>query len=234
MFSKQLFLHKECIGGLKTNLRSHAKTCLLITCSCKNHEKINKHAHLDDIQRYGWGTLAHLSWTSIGLMCFPSGFWGYLAEILNTLRKYNQFFNRIYTLLICFDIQTTKKKKRKTSRKPKKHTNLEKTKKRKNKKQKQKNNALTETQTSPRIFCFSSGFFGFVGVLKLRRYQRMQPKHLARIDGRHVHKWKECGRNTVSLCLTIPIGKKIYMCIYIYIDHKPPKTHALTARLSDI
>ena len=140
MFSKQLFLHKECIGGLKTNLRSHAKTCLLITCSCKNHEKINKHAHLDDIQRYGWGTLAHLSWTSIGLMCFPSGFWGYLAEILKTLRKYNHFFNLIYTLLICFDIQTTNKKKRKTSRKPKKHKPREnqKTQKQKTKTKKQR------------------------------------------------------------------------------------------------
>ena len=167
MFSKQLFLHKECIGGLKTNLRSHAKTCLLITCSCKNHEKINKHAHLDDIQRYGWGTLAHLSWTSIGLMCFPSGFWGYLAEILKTLRKYNQFFNLIYTLLICFDIQTTNKKKnRKTSRKPKKHTNLEKTKKtqkqkkQKNKKPKpwQKPRLLPESFVFPPVFSVLSVF----------------------------------------------------------------------------
>ena len=213
MFSKQLFLHKECIGGLKTNLRSHAKTCLLITCSCKNHEKINKHAHLDDIQRYGWGTLAHLSWTSIGLMCFPSGFWGCLAEILKTLRKYNQF--SILSIL-CSSALTSKPqtKKTKTIEKTKKtHKPRENQKNAKTKKtKKQKTKALTETQTSPRIFCFSSVFFGFVGVLKLRRYQRMQPKHLARIDGRHVHKWKECGRNTVSLCLTIPIGKK-----YIYI-----------------
>ena len=166
-------------------------------------------------------------------------FWvlGIFGRNFKNTEKVQSIFNLIYTLLICFDIQTTNKKKRKPSRKPKKHTNLEKTKKtQKQKTKKQKTKALTETQTSPRIFCFSSGFFGFVGVLKLRRYQRMQPKHLARIDGRHVHKWKECGRNTVSLCLTIPIGKKkyIYICIYIYIDHKPPKTHALTARLSDI
>ena len=107
-----------------------------------------------------------------------------------------------------------KHKKNEKHRENQKNTNLEKTKKTQKPK---KNKALTETQTSPRIFCFSSGFFGFVGVLKLRRYQRMQPKHLARIDGRHVHKWKECGRNTVSLCLTIPIGKKKkYICIYIY------------------
>ena len=167
MFSKQLFLHKECIGGLKTNLRSHAKTCLLITCSCKNHEKINKHAHLDDIQRYGWGTLAHLSWTSIGLMCFPSGFWGYLAEILKTLRKYNQFFNLIYTLLICFDIQTTNKKKRKPSRKPKKHTNLEKTKKT----QKQKK---TKNQSPDRNPDFSQNLLFFLRFFRFCRCSKAE------------------------------------------------------------
>ena len=120
MFSKQLFLHKECIGGLKTNLRSHAKTCLLITCSCKNHEKMNKHAHLDDIQRYGWGTLAHLSWTSIGLMCFPSGFWGYLAEILKTLRKYNQF--SILSILCSSALTSTPQKKKENHRENQKNT----------------------------------------------------------------------------------------------------------------
>ena len=160
-------------------------------------------------------------------------FWvlGIFGRSLKKTEKVQSIFNLIYTLLICFDIQTTNKKT-KNIEKTKKHTNLEKTKKTQKQKTKTKNQttkALTETQTSPRIFCFSSGFFGFVGVLKLRRYQRMQPKHLARIDGRHVHKWKECGRNTVSLCLTLPIGK-----IYIYIDHKPPKTHGLTARLSDM
>ena len=166
MFSKQLFLHKECIGGLKTNLRSHAKTCLLITCSCKNHEKINKHAHLDDIQRYGWGTLAHLSWTSIGLMCFPSGFWGYLAEILKTLRKYNQF--SILSIL-CSSALTSKPqtKKTKTIEKTKKtHTNLEKTKKtQKQKKQKhkkpkpwQKPRLLPESFVFPPVFSVLSVF----------------------------------------------------------------------------
>ena len=168
MFSKQLFLHKECIGGLKTNLRSHAKTCLLITCSCKNHEKINKHAHLDDIQRYGWGTLAHLSWTSIGLMCFPSGFWGYLAEILKTLRKYNQFFNLIYTLLICFDIQTANKKKRKPSRKPKKHTNLEKTKKTQ-KQKKQKNQSPDRNPDFSQNLLFFLRFFRFCRCSKAEK-----------------------------------------------------------------
>ena len=126
---------------------------------------------------------------------FLLGFGDIWQKFLKTLRKYNQF--SILSIL-CSSALTSKpqtKKKRKPSRKPKKHTNLEKTKKtQKQKKQNtQKTKALTETQTSPRIFCFSSGFFGFVGVLKLRRYQRMQPKHLARIDGRHVHKWKECG-----------------------------------------
>ena len=163
MFSKQLFLHKECIGGLKTNLRSHAKTCLLITCSCKNHEKIDKHAHLDDIQRYGWGTLAHLSWTSIGLMCFPSGFWGYLAEILKTLRKYNQFFNLIYTLLICFDIQITNKKTKNIEKTKKTHKPRENQKKRKNKKNKkpkpwQKPRLLPESFVFPPVFSVLSVF----------------------------------------------------------------------------
>ena len=31
MFSKQLLLHKECVGGSKTNFRGHVKTCLLMT-----------------------------------------------------------------------------------------------------------------------------------------------------------------------------------------------------------
>ena len=165
MFSKQLFLHKECIGGLKTNLRSHAKTCLLITCSCKNHEKMNKHAHLDDIQRYGWGTLAHLSWTSIGLMCFPSGFWGYLAEILKTLRKYNQF--SILSIL-CSSALTSKpqtKKKRKPSRKPKKHTNLEKTKK--TQKQKKQKNKKTKPWQKPRLLPESFVFPPVFSVLSV-------------------------------------------------------------------
>ena len=165
MFSKQFFLHKECIGGLKTNLRSHAKTCLLITCSCKNHEKINKHAHLDDIQRYGWGTLAHLSWTSIGLMCFPSGFWGYLAEIKKKLRKYNQF--SILSIL-CSSALTSKPQTKKTKNieKTKKHTNLEKTKKtqkqkkQKNKKPKpwQKPRLLPESFVFPPVFSVLSVF----------------------------------------------------------------------------
>ena len=169
MFSKQLFLHKECIGGLKTNLRSHAKTCLLITCSCKNHEKIKKHAHLDDIQRYGWGTLAHLSWTSIGLMCFPSGFWGYLAEILKTLRKYNQFFNLIYTLLICFDIQITNKKNEK-HRENQKNTNLEKTKKN----AKTKKNKKTKNQSPDRNPDFSQNLLFFLRFFRFCRCSKAE------------------------------------------------------------
>ena len=74
MFSKQLFQLKECIEGLKTNLRGHAKICLLIICSCKNHEK-SIHMPTWMISRgVAKETLAHLSWTSIGLTCFPSGF----------------------------------------------------------------------------------------------------------------------------------------------------------------
>ena len=157
-------------------------------------------------------------------------FWvlGIFGRNFKNTEKVQSIFNLIYTLLICFDIQTTNKKKTKTIEKTKKtHKPRENQKNAKTKKtKKQKTKALTETQTSPRIFCFSSGFFGFVGVLKLRRYQRMQPKHLARIDGRHVHKWKECGRNTVSLCLTIPIGKNIYVYIYIYRSQTPKNTRA--------
>ena len=169
MFSKQLFLHKECIGGLKTNLRSHAKTCLLITCSCKNHEKIDKHAHLDDIQRYGWGTLAHLSWTSIGLMCFPSGFWGYLAEILKTLRKYNQFFNLIYTLLICFDIQITNKKTKNIEKTKKTHKPRENQKNAKTKKTKK-----TKNQSPDRNPDFSQNLLFFLRFFRFCRCSKAE------------------------------------------------------------
>ena len=163
-------------------------------------------------------------------------FWvlGIFGRNFKNTEKVQSIFNLIYTLLICFDIKTTnKKKKRKPSRKPKKHTNLEKTKK--TQKQKKQKNKKPKPWQKPRLlpesFVFPPFFFGFVGVLKLRRYQRMQPKHLARIDGRHVHKWKECGRNTVSLCLTIPIGKKIYMYIYIYITNPQKHTRSQHAFL---
>ena len=162
MFSKQLFLHKECIGGLQTNLRGHAKTCLLITCSCKNFEKINKHAHLDGIQRCGWGTLAHLSWLHRFHVFF---FW--VLEIcgrnFKNTEKVQSSFKFIYTLPICFDIQTTNKKKTKKLKKNEK--SIEKPKKKQKRKKQKKNKALTETQTSPRIFVFF--VFSFFSVLSV-------------------------------------------------------------------
>ena len=57
-YRKKIVLHKACIGGLKTNVKGHAETCLLVICSslgcvvfppmvssrflggCPNHEKI--------------------------------------------------------------------------------------------------------------------------------------------------------------------------------------------------
>ena len=170
MFSKQLFLHKECIGGLKTNLRSHAKTCLLITCSCKNHEKMNKHAHLDDIQRYGWGTLAHLSWTSIGLMCFPSGFWGYLAEILKNTEKVQSIFQSyLYSAHLLWH-PNHKQKKTKTIEKTKKtHKPRENQKNAKNKK-----NKKTKNQSPDRNPDFSQNLLFFLRFFRFCRCSKAE------------------------------------------------------------
>ena len=75
MFSKQLLLHKECIGGLKTN----SEAMLKLVCWL--------HVRAKTMRR------------SINMPTWMISFWRVSFWVLEILRKYNNSFNVVDTLL---------------------------------------------------------------------------------------------------------------------------------------
>ena len=107
MFSKQLLLHKECIGGLKTISEAMLKLVCWLHVRAKTMRK------------------------SINMPTWMISFWRVSFWVLEILRTYNHSFNAVYTLLT--HLLWHPNHKEKNARKQKTKTKLEKTKKPKKK-----------------------------------------------------------------------------------------------------